>query len=306
MAPFLDAVFDHLGDGQLTSKGPGQTSQQQEDYVWATAFKGASIFSGDQDTGSHKFKSSVVGLTGGADFEVSPHVRLGGSLSIGSSDFHLADDLGEGTATAVQAATYGLIRFNSRLYGTFAGAVALDSVATNRALTVSGADDLTARLKSKIVSGRYESGLTLGWVTPYLAVQDELTALPAYSEVASSGSGNFALAYNSRTTNDASLELGFRQSDDIITTKNWTLRMMNRFAWSYSMSGRSAAQAAYEALPSSGFNVYGANPSRNTALVSFGAELESKRGFDVNLRVDSGISTNSQSYTGVAGIAFNW
>jgi autotransporter-associated beta strand protein len=306
MNPFLDSIFNHMGDGQLSGKVSGRGPQQQDANIWATAFKGASIFSADQDTGAHKFKSSIVGISGGADFQVSQQIRLGGSLSIGSSDFHLADDLGAGTATAVQAAAYGLVHFNARLYGAFAGAVALDTIATNRALTVSGADDLTASVKAKIVSGRYESGLNLGWATPYIAVQDELTALPAYSENASSGADTFALAYDSRTANDASLELGLRQSGDIITTKNWTLRMVNRFAWSYSMSGGSAAQAAFEALPSSSFSVYGANTGRNTALFSFGAELESKRGFNVNLRLDSGISANSQTYNGMAGIAFNW
>lgn len=305
--PFLDAIFDHIGDGQPKGSIMGRNSPQETDEIWASGFKGASIISGDPDTvGSQKFKSNVAGFIGGADWRLSPHFILGAAVSAGFTNFHLVDDSGTGKANALQAGLYGFVQFSPHFYGSFAGGFALDGITTDRVLTVSGTDDLTGKLTAVVYGARYETGVSLSWAAPYIALQDELSTLPAYSETASSGASTFALSYAPHTLNTGDFEMGLRQGGDIIRTRNWTLRLFDRLAWAHNLSGGPDADASFAALPSSSFTVYGAKAARDSALVSLGAELKNGGGFDLDVHLDSAISSNSQTYTGIAGLGYAW
>ena len=82
--------------------------------------------------------------------------------------------------------------------------------------------------------------------------------------------------------------------------------MSDRVAWAHDFFGASEANAAFVALPSSDCTVYGAEPARDSALVSMGAEFRFEDGFRLDARLDSAISSNSQSYTGTAGVSYKW
>jgi fibronectin-binding autotransporter adhesin len=304
-AAFVNAIFDQLGDGQ--AKAPGRAD------VWLTGFGGTSIVAAAADgTGSHSLKSSTVGLVGGASWTLSPNFLLGGAISAGSADFHLADTIGTGKADTLQAGLYGYVRFSPHFYGAFTAAAALNRFKTNRIVTVNGTDDLTGRLTATTYGGRYETGILLWWASPYVAVQDTLTVLPAYSETAASGADSFALHYAARTINTPIVELGLRQATDIDFTPRWlltpdgTLHLTDRLAWAHGFSGTSQARTAFAALPSSDFMVSHATADKDTALVSLGAELRLDGGLRFRAQLDTAISPNAQSYTGTAGLGFTW
>jgi uncharacterized protein with beta-barrel porin domain len=303
-SPFMDAIFDHIGDGQQDAAARRNARDFGHD-IWLSGFAGTSIVGGDADmAGTHKLKSDVAGFAGGGDWRMSPSLDLGAAISFGSASFHLADDLGTGTADAVQAAVYGHLQFNPVLYGSFAAALGVDNVSTHRVITVSGTDTLTGKFNATVYGGRYETGATLGWGTPYAALQDTLFAVPSYQETESSGA--FALDYGSHTTNVADLEIGVRQSGDLVRTRNWTLRLSDKLAWSHALSESWDARAAFAALPSSDFDIQGASPGRDAALISLGAEAKNRFGLDLNLRLDSTIAANAQTYTGFAGLNISW
>jgi outer membrane autotransporter protein len=218
----------------------------------------------------------------------------------------VTSNLGQGSADAFQAAGYGLMQFSPHIYGSFAGALALDDITTSRVLTISGTDNLTGKFNAVVFGGRYETGVKLGWITSYLALQDELFNVPGYGEKASSGASTFALNYQSRTTNSADLEMGARQSTDIALGRIWTLTLTDRLAWAHDMSGKSEADAAFVALPASDFTTYGATPAKDSALISLGAQFKNRRGFSLDVHLDSAVSANSQVYTGIAGFNIAW
>ncbi len=249
--PFMDSIFDHLGDGN------GRRG------VWASGFAGSDLVGGDAAIGSQKFKSRIAGLALGADWQVSPRFTWGAALSFASNDFHLANDMGTGKTDAYQAGVYGLMRFSPRTYGSFAGILALDDVTTHRTLSVSGTDRLDGKVSPLMVGGRYETGIRLGWLAPYLAVEDLLTHRPAYGETASAGASSYALRFGADNANSAAAELGARQSVDVPLDGIWTLGLSDRLAWSHALSTAWNTGANFAALPDSGFTVYGARAARD-------------------------------------------
>lgn len=301
--PFVDAVFDHIADIQQGYRSKGGTQRRN---VWATGFAGSDLVSGDVDTGSSKFKSHAAGFAGGADWVVAPNFTLGAAVSAGATNFRLANSLGSGHVDGYQAGVYGVMQFNPMLYGSFAGGLALDDITTNRTLTVSGTDQLTGMANAVMAGGRFETGLKMGFMSPYFALRDEFISVPGYAETAAAGSPTFALKYDARTTNTSGAELGFRQSADIALDRIWSLRLSDSMAWAHDMSGTPGATPQFAAVPASDFTVDGARASRDAALISLGVLLRSRNGLGLDAHFNSKTSANSQSYTGFLGVNYTW
>jgi autotransporter-associated beta strand protein len=300
VAPFLDAIFDHM------------STSARESEAWLSAFDGANITAADLATGAHRFKSSMAGIVAGAQWMPWSNVTLGAALSAGLSDFHLSDNLGTGHASSLQGALYAHVQLSPHIYNSFAAAVTLADIKTERALTVSGTDELMGKLTAKAFAGRYEAGASLGQLTPYIAVQGVFTSLPGYSETASSGANTFALTYASQTSNDARVELGFHHAIDIeatprwILTPDWTMHFTDKLAWAHDFAGGSGASAAFTSLPSSGFSVNGVKTGRDFALASVGADFLFDNGLRITSRLDTAFSQRSQNFTGFAGLGYKW
>ncbi|HUO02133.1 MAG TPA: autotransporter-associated beta strand repeat-containing protein [Rhizomicrobium sp.] len=302
--PFVNAIFDHIGDTQ--ENGVGARRPPQRGGIWAMAFTGDGIVDGNQDLGSHQFKSDMNGFVGGADFRLSPAMVLGAAFSVGSSTFHLADGFGDGKDKAVQGGIYGFIRYLPRLYGAFTAAFGENDITTDRTIAVSGTDDLTGKAAAGIYGARYEMGGEFGWLIPYVALQDQLVMAPAYSETASSGSDNFALSYLSHNTNIPGAELGVRQNANIPLDPNWSLDFTDRLAWRDQITGTWNARAAYANVTGSDFSSYGAEPGKSSALVDLGLALQSHSGFGLDVQLHGALAGNSQTYEEFAGLNFAW
>jgi len=304
---FITSVFNHLSDEVSDRRLRGNAD------VWLDGYGTASIVAAARDTsGAQRLKSNGVGLVGGANWALSPGILVGAAVSAGTADFHLSDTAGKGKVQTLQGGVYGYLQYSPHFYGSFAAAVAVNDVKTDRVLTVSGTDDLKGKLTALVYGGRYETGLTLSFASPYVAVQDDLSSTPAYSETAASGSDTFALRYASRTINTASAEVGLRQSTDVDFTPRWmltpdgTLHLTDRFAWAHGFAGNAQSDASFAALSSSDFKIAHVHPSKDTALVSVGADLDFQGGLHIGAHLDTAISANVQSYTGMAGLGYTW
>ena len=305
--PFLNSIFDHLSNSQSDGAATSRDRATSGTRVWISGISGSDLGQGDSATlGSHKFKSHITGFVAGLETAISPSFTVGGAVSAVQSSFHAGNSLGEGSNDTIQVAGYAYKQFSRKTYGSFAAVVALGDVKTDRILTVSGTDTLKARANTLAFSGRYETGIKLGWITPYLAVQDTVFNVPGYGETASTGSPTFALNYQSQTTNTADLELGVRQSADIALGRFWTLKLTDRFGLNHDFSGRPASHESFAALPASTFTAYGAATSKDAALISFGAQFTSLQGLAFGARIDSQVGAKSQTYTGIADLGFRW
>ncbi|HWU56324.1 MAG TPA: autotransporter-associated beta strand repeat-containing protein [Rhizomicrobium sp.] len=292
--PFLDALFNRLGDRS------GQRG------LWTSGFIGSDLVLGDATAGSQKFKAHASGVTGGYDWHITPKMTLGLALSAASSSFHIANGLGDGNGDAFQVGVYGNVQFAPRLYGEFAGAVGVGNMTTARTLTVSGTDRLMGKADPLVLALRYETGVQLGWITPYAALSDTLVSMPSYTETAAIGTSNFALQYAANDANAALLELGVRQSAVRPLGKNWTVTVSDQLAWSHILAQPWSATAAFAALPNSDFTVYGAKAGRDGAKVSLGLELQNRNGLGFNVHFEGQGTDRSQSYFGFGGINYTW
>jgi subtilase-type serine protease len=247
-----------------------------------------------------------VGFAGGSDWRLSSNIVLGGALSLGSTHFHVGGGLGQGKATAYQFGAYGLVQFTPRIYGDFLAAIGSDSINTSRSVSVTETDTLVASPTSRIFDGRYETGVNLGWITPYLALEDRLGQTAAYGETGPSGASSFALNYAAHTVNMPDAELGFRNAADLPVARNWVLHLTDKFAFEHAANSAFDVQAAYAELPGSTFSTFGSQPGKNLARASFGAEFKSRYGLSAGLQFDEQLSSRSQSYNGVFSMGYGW
>ncbi len=304
--PFEDAVFDHLADIGQQPRVRHAALQSGPD-AWVALLAGTNVVAGDASTtGAEKFSSSAVGFAGGGDWHLSPRVVLGGALSIGSTHFRVADGLGQGKATAYQFGIYGHIQFTPRVYGSFLGAIGSDSINTTRSVSATETDTLSASPTSHIFDGRYETGINLGWGTPYLAVEDRLLQTAGYNETGPSGANSFALSYAAHTVNMPDVELGLRNAADLPVGRHWVLHLTDGFAFEHAANSSFDVQAAYAAVAGSNFTTYGAQPGKNLAKLSLGAEFRSRYGLVAGLHFDDAVSSRSQSYNGGFSLGYGW
>ncbi len=308
-APFLDALSARTAMQRPFGKG-----QTQPLETWVSAYGGTDIVMGDDTgNGSHKFHANVAGVVAGAQWMPWSNVVLGGALSAGTSDFHIADDLGKGNATSIQAGVYGYVQNSRHFYTSFAAGAGLSSIKTTRVITVSGTDTLTSKVDAYTFGGRYETGIQLSWFTPYIGVQDHVTMLPGYTESAATGSAStFALKYDSRTYNSGRVEVGLRHYIDVDVTPRWiltpdfTLHINDRLAWAHDLSDGAQSSAVFTSLPSSDFTVFGAKAKRDGVLGSVGADVLFNNGLRLTAQVETAFTEKSQSFTGFAGVGYTW
>ena len=304
-APYQDAVFAHLGD-MRQSGGVGPARVGNQPAGWAAMLGGNQLVDGNAVDGSQKLSATTIGLVAGLDWPVSPNLLVGGALTFGSSHFRAANAAGDGKTNTYALGLYGLMQYTPRIYGAFFGTLGEDSISTSRTVTAEGTDVLAASLTDQFYGARYETGIDLHWIAPYLAVEDRLVALPAYAETASSGASDFALDYGSHNSNTPGVELGLRNSFGGALGRNWSLRLSDRLAWMHDFDGSYTALASYDALPGSQFTVFGAQPGKDFVLISLDAEARNRSGVTVGLGLESSVSHQSQSYFGIGRFGFTW
>ena len=106
-------------------------------------------------------------------------------------------------------------------------------------------------------------------------------------------------------------DLGFSESDRVEHARRmgWLCDQVVKtgyFAVADFICPTPEARAAFAALPGSDFTTYGATAAKDSALISLGAQFGNRRGFSLNMHLDSAVTANSQTYTGIAGLNIAW
>jgi autotransporter-associated beta strand protein len=279
--------------------------------VWASAYGGASTLNGNAAAGSTTTTSHIYGTVVGADYRVAPNTLLGFALGGAGYNFALSDSLGGGRADLFQAGVYGRHTFGPA-YISAALAYGWQDVTTDRTVTVSGTDRLTANFKASTFSGRLEGGWrfapipasTFG-VTPYAAAQVTTFHLPGYGETAIVGSNQFALSYTAQDTTNVRTELGAR-TDQRFLVNDGVLTLRGRLAWAHDTNTNRLVSAAFQTLPGAAFTVNGAQPAADSALVGGRAEMKWRNGVSLAGTVEGEFSQSTQTYTGKGTVRYEW
>jgi autotransporter-associated beta strand protein len=277
--------------------------------VWAQGYGGYNSTKGDATAGTADTTARTFGVVTGFDYHVAPDLLLGFALGGGGTNWGLAQGLGGGRSDLFQLGLYGTKQFGNAYLG---GALsyAWHDVTTDRTLTVAGADKLEANFRAQNFGGRVEGGYRFDMpviaVTPYAALQAQVTHTPAYSETAVSGANTFVLSYGARSSTATRTELG--------SWLDWTIAMANgdviawrdRAAWAHDHTGGQGINAAFQTLPGSSFTVNGAAPATNLALLTSGVEYRMASGLSLGAKFDTELASRSQTYAGTATVRYEW
>jgi autotransporter-associated beta strand protein len=277
--------------------------------VWGAAYGGELKADGNAAVvGSHNATTRAYGFAVGADYRLSPDTLLGFAISGGESRFSLSQNLGSGRADVFQAGVFARHNIGS---GYIKGALAYGwhDVDTDRIVTAAGIDKLTAKYDAHTLSGRIEGGyrFVTPWmgITPYVAGQAAVFWLPSYSEQVALGANNFALNYASKDISTSRTELGVR-TDKSFVLGDALLTLRGRAAWAHYNETDRALFASFQALPASGFTVFGAAQARNVALVSASAETKWRNGFSIAGVFEGEFSDRTTGYAGKGVLRYQW
>jgi autotransporter-associated beta strand protein len=276
--------------------------------VWAAGYGGAATVSGDAVQGSSSTSSRIYGTAVGADYRVSRDTLLGFALGGAGTSFSTTS-LVSGRADLFQAGVYGRHSLGAAY---LAGALAYgwQDVATRRTVTVAGTDTLEGRFKANTLSARGEAGYRyatpLAGLTPYGALQFTSIHLPGYSETATVGSNQFALAYAAQTSNNLRSEVGLR-ADKSFATADGILTLRGRAAWAHDSNPNRAVSSTFKSLPgSTSFVVNGAASPQDIALLTAGAEIKWRNGCTVAAGYEGELSRINASHAGKATVRNAW
>ena len=234
---------------------------------------------------------------------------LGFALAGGGSSWGLSEGLGGGRSDAVQFGAYGSRSFG-QAYVSAALSYALHRMTTDRTVTVSGADRLTASFDAHSFGGRVEAGYRIATagvgITLYGVLQLQNFRTPAYTESVVSGTGAFALNYDARSTVTTRTELGAWFDKPFALKGGDVLALRSRLAWAHDHSSNQAVNAAFQTLPGTAFSVNGAAAAADSALLSSGLELRLANNVTVGARFDGEYANRSQTYAGTGTVSYRW
>ncbi len=281
---------------------------------WGTVYGSTGSFNGSGGAGAGTLDTSNVGGAGGLDFRVSPDTLIGLAVGGGGTDWNISGR-GTGSGSDVQGGIYGMTRFGDS-YASAAFAYGHHDLTTNRSVTVGAVlDQLTADVGADHVAGRVEGGHRFAvspqfGVAPYVGLEVQSFALPAYRERDTTGLNAFALNYAARTTTDTRSEFGARLDSQPLALGDpfgdATLVFRGRAAWVHDFSPDRSAVASFQTLPGSGFSVIGASTATDAALLSAGAELRLSSTMSIGAKFDGLFAGQTQIYAGTAVLRVTW
>jgi outer membrane autotransporter protein len=294
-----DAPASALGTGaELPTNKNAPRTFEPGWASWAAAFGGDGRIDGDPaGTGSHDLSANASGVAAGLDYHLTHDILVGVAVGGGRTSWGLSQGFGRGAGDLFDFGVYG-----SRQFG--AAYVSSGLAFANQWLTTSRSGPfgraLSGSFASQTYGGRIEGGYRLatqaGGLTPYAALQAMDFNEPSYSE--QDCCGGFGLAYAGRTASDIRSEFGARFDQVVAVQPEASLTLRARAAWIHDWVSDPRLGATFETLPGASFNVVGAIPAKNAALLSGVAEMRLTGRATVGARFDSELASGTHAYAG--------
>jgi uncharacterized protein with beta-barrel porin domain len=294
-----------LAYAKVFTKAPPPATFEQRWNVWGAGFGGSGKTSGNATVGSNDTTLGTYGYAGGVDYRFSTNTVFGVALAGGGTNWSLANGLGGGRSDAFQAGAYGVTRIGVAY---LAGSVAFSNnwFSTDRSAL---GDSLHANFTGQVYGGRLEAGYRYAaapsfGITPYAAVQGMDFHSGSYSETDLNGLG-FGLNFGAKDATDVRTELGAR-FDSPTLLAGTPLIIRAKLAWAHDFVDTPSMSAAFQALPGTGFTVFGAPIPQDSALASLGAEWYLGRQWKLLAKFDGEFARSSDIYAGSIALRTSW
>jgi T5SS/PEP-CTERM-associated repeat protein len=267
--------------------------------MWGAVLGGGGQTSGNTDIGSSDVTSYGYGLATGWEKNVSPNETRGFSIAGGGTDWDIADDMGGGNGTFLQLGVNANKSFSAN-YVSASASYGFHNMESSR--TVED-QNITADFNMHTLASRLEAGHMLSAnLTPYAALQVQLTHTPAYTEDATGSDEGFALGYDDTTQAAARTELGLRWQ----TNPNDATTLSGSIAWAHEFTSDESVQARFVTIDSDSFAITGAKPASDSGLASLGATFRQSANTTLSFNLNSQFNQDSQNYGGGVTLAVTW
>lgn len=271
---------------------------------WGAAYGVGALSQGDAGIGSSDITAQSWGLVAGHDVAFGG-TSLGVALGGGWGSYSLDNGFGQGTTGSFHAGLRGTQEFGAAY---LSGALAYGYHAFSTSRTVTG-ERYDADYTGHSLSGRAEAGWRVAVLpgstfTPYGAVETVALFTPSYGENAS-GAGLFALNYQAQETVSTRLELGARL-EHVIALGDKPLTLSGRAAYQHNLDPQRDVTAGFATLAGTSFVTNAAAASRNSLLLTLGADYALASNVSLGLAAAAAIGDASRAIAGRASFKVRW
>jgi outer membrane autotransporter protein len=173
------------------------------------------------------------------------------------------------------------------------------------------AEHLKAQFTAQSYGGRIEGGyrfapMPLLGITPYAAVQVQSFHTPSYNETSDLGASGYALSYEAHDGTATRGEVGARFDSARQFGNGMALKLYVRTAYAHDWVNNPSLTPTFQALPGASFTVNGAEPPKDIALASAGAQFYVTPACFIAAKFDGEFSDRSQAYSGIVSLHYAW
>ncbi|VXB73577.1 Autotransporter-associated beta strand repeat-containing protein [Bosea sp. 29B] len=317
---FLRVMLDQTATGRLGADAPGPGGASYSGFarkdadqsaassrldaplysVWGAAYGSYGRTDGNAHIGSARRNIDDAHLATGVDVRLMPGTFAGVAVSGGKARASLPGVLGKIDADVFQAGLYGMTQLGPVKLGAALSYSRLEND-VSRSIPVLGSS-LASSYATTAWSGRLQaSAALLSWnglsLSPLAAIQGTRAHSPAVIEANWGGANAGALALARRNDITARGELGV-QVDSDTALGGVPITGYVRAAWAHYFRRDADLTASLAGLPGAVFTATGAEPDRNSALVSAGVVAKLSDRFSLGLNLDGELSANSSRIGG--------
>jgi outer membrane autotransporter protein len=288
-------------DGGSSATGDAALGDDGKARIWIDASANDMVIRGDGNT--HDFSLNIAAVVARLDYRIDPAVKVGAALGYTRSGFATSGMYGNGSADSYFAALYGSYAAGPLQLTGIAG-FSLSDFNANRVIYFPGQQGATtARTRSQAFLSAAELGYRFQpradtTLSPIAGLQLISLQQSAFSE---QGAGPLDL--NVAQTNLTSLRslLGAELTHDISISESTLLQARMRLAWAHDFSGTDrTVDEAFQQLTGTTFQVTGAEPSHDAAVLSVG--LATSGPVQFFFRYDGQYSAVQTNHGGSAGL----
>jgi uncharacterized protein YhjY with autotransporter beta-barrel domain len=273
--------------------------------IWFSGYGSRNAIDGDASRGLQKISSNNSGIAAGLNFSPNSGSDLGIALSWNTADFAVDNSFGTGTSDTVYVALRGRTS-SDRGYVEGALAYGRSDIATDRTLTIAGADRLIGETTANSLAAHVEAGYHMAIFTPFVGLRAKSITTQAYSESAISGSSSYALRYDEAANTSLRTELGMSMNWPAGGAVSGTPEFGLRAAWAHELASNEPGTTSFLTSPGVAFPVYGVAQDRDSLILASSVGIGADNGLYLDGAVNAEYSSNSQDFGGSLTVGYRW
>jgi uncharacterized protein YhjY with autotransporter beta-barrel domain len=273
--------------------------------IWFSGYGSRHVIDSDADRGWHELNSNNSGIAAGLNFSPNSNSDLGIALSWNKADFAVDNSFGTGTSDTVYVALRGRSS-SDRGYVEGALAYGRSDIATDRTVTIAGADRLIGETTANSLAAHVEAGYHMAIFTPFVGLRAKSITTQAYSESAMSGSSSYALRYDEATNTSLRTELGISMNWPTDGAASGTPAFGLRAAWAHELASNEPQTRSFVTVPGVAFPVSGVPQDRDSLILASSVGIGAENGLYLDGAVNAEYSSNSQDLGGSLTVGYRW